>query len=246
MPKYTEEALILKSTNYKDSDKLFSLFTKNRGKITASAKGVRKISSRRGGNLDTLNHVQVTISEGNSKKYKIITEVKTINSYMNLKDSLENSRKGFYIVELVYKLLDEDQKNIDIFNLLIYSLNKLDRHLNNEVSRVKAFEIKLMEYLGYEMYLDRCAKTQKKNDGTWKTIKFSPSLGGFISDPNIPGIDITKEIADLLCALKTKDRINKNLLEDKAAVKEADKLIKMYVRDIMEDNVKTQRVFGEI
>jgi DNA repair protein RecO (recombination protein O) len=246
MPKYTEEAVILKATNFRDSDKIFSLFTKNRGKIVASAKGVRKISSRRGGNLDTLNYVHVGISEGNSKNYKIITEVKTINSFMHLKASLENSVKGFYIVELVYKLLAEGQKNIDVFNLLTSSLNKLDKHLNNEVSRVNAFEIKLMDYLGYEMYLDSCAKTQKPYDDTWETIKFSPNLGGFISDPSIPGIDITKEVADLLNALKTKDRINKVLLEDKEVVKEADKLIKMYVRDIMEDNVKTARVFGGI
>lgn len=246
MPRYTEEAVVLRSINYKDTDKIYTLFTKDRGKISASARGVRKISSRRGGNLDTLNYIKVGITEGDNKKYRIITEVETINPYKDLKSSLSNSVKGFYIAELVYELVDEGQKSIPIFNLLIDSLDKLNTHLNNEVSRINAFEIKLMELLGYELYLDKCAKTDKPYDGNWETIKFSPTLGGFVSVENEPGFEISKQAADLLNALKTKRNINKKLLENEEVTKEVDKIMKTYVRNILEKHFRTERVFGEI
>ncbi|OGC47160.1 DNA repair protein RecO [candidate division WWE3 bacterium RIFCSPHIGHO2_01_FULL_42_13] len=244
MSRYTVEAVVLKFTNFKDSDKIYTLFTKEKGKIIATGKGVRKISSRRGGNLDTLNHVIVTLSE-NAGGYKSITEVKTLNSFKKLKGSLGNSVRGFYITELVYKLLEEDQEQNEIFDLLVRSLEKLEENLDNEVSRVNSFEIKLMDLLGYGMYLDRCARTGRKYDGTWEVIKFNPAIGGFVSEPNVPGLVLSKETADLLYALKTKRNINKGLLSNGGAVKEANTIIKSYVRDVLDGNVRVSQMFGE-
>ncbi len=245
MSRYTAEAVVLKFTNYSDSDKIYTLFAKDKGKISAMGKGVRKISSRRGGNLDTLNHVLVGISESPSG-FKTITEVKTLNPFKKLKSSLDNSIKGFYIAELVHKLLEEDQEQNSVFELLVDSLEKLETHLDNEVSRVNAFEIKLMDTLGYGMYLDQCAKTGRPYDETWEVVKFNPSVGGFISDPATPGFDISKEAADLLFSLKTKNKISKDLLLNDSAKEEANRIIKSYVRDVMDGNIKVSRMFGDI
>jgi len=245
MARYSVEAVVLKFTNFRDADKIYTFFAKDKGKISATGMGVRKISSRRGGNLDTLNYIVAGISE-NQAGFKTITEVKTLNSFKKLKGSLKNSIKGFYIVELVFKLLDESQEHNDVFELLVSTLEKLEKHLNNEASRVNAFEIKLMELLGYGMYLDRCVKTGKKYSEDWEVIKFSASIGGFVSVADVPGIEISKEVANLLFALKTQDKINKSLLEDKEVVKEADRLVKIYVRDVLEGKISTERVFGEI
>lgn len=194
--------------------------------------------------MDTLNHVVVSLSES-SGGYKTITEVKTLNSFKNLKGSLENSIKGFYIAELVHKLIEEGQEQREVFNLLIDSLEKLEEHLDNEMSRVNAFEIKLMDLLGYGMYLDRCVKTGRKYDETWETIKFNPAMGGLVSEANVAGLLLSKETADLLFALKTKKRIDKTLLENTQAVKEANNLIKAYVRDILDGNTKVVQMFGD-
>ena len=245
MARYSVEAIVLKNINFRDSDKIFTLFAKDKGKITATGKGVRKISSRRGGNLDTLNHVVIGLSE-TAGGFKVITEAKTLNSFKNLKDSLENSIKGFYIAELVHKMIEYGQVHNDVFDLLISSLQKLNKHLNNEVSRVNAFEIKLMELLGYGMYLDQCAKTGRKYDGTWEVVKFNPAVGGFVSQQDLPGILLSQEVADLLHALKTKSRIKKDLLKDKQVTKEADRLIKGYIKDVLEGELRTLRIFSGV
>lgn len=245
MARYSVEAVVLKSVNFQDSDKIYTLLAKDKGKIIASGKGVRKISSRRGGNLDTLNHVVIGISES-PKGYKTITEAKTLNSFRDLKGSLNNSAKGFYLAELVYKLMDEGSEQNDVYNLLVSSLTKLNKHLNNEVSRVNAFEIKLMDLLGYGLYLDQCVKTNKPYDDTWEVIRFNPSAGGLVSDPNAAGIELSKGTADLLYALKTKRAIPKALLEDPDHIREADRILKLYIKDILDGDIRTERVFGNL
>lgn len=245
MARYSVEAVVLKNVNFKDADKIYTLFAKDKGKIIATGKGVRKISSRRGGNLDTLNHVVVGLSES-ARGYKTITEVETLNSFKKLKGSLENSIRGFYIMELVYRLLDEGQEHNDVYDLLVFNLKKLNTHLNNEVSRVNAFEIKLMDLLGYGMYLDQCAKTGRRYDGKWEVIKFNPEVGGFISVEDTPGLVLSKDVADLLYTLKTKKRIRKDLLANPNAVLEVDRLIKSYIKDILEGDIKTYRVFSGV
>ena len=72
----TLEAIVLKNRKHGEADKIFTLYSKKKGKITAIAKGVRKVSSRRGGNLDTLNHVVLGVNEGKGD-FKYITEVQS-------------------------------------------------------------------------------------------------------------------------------------------------------------------------
>ena len=79
MKKYNLRAVVIKSIKYKDADKIFTQFSKEMGKISANARGVRKISSRRAGNLDTLNLVSVAIRTSDNG-FNDIEEVKTLES----------------------------------------------------------------------------------------------------------------------------------------------------------------------
>ncbi len=79
MKKYNVRAVVLKSLKYRDSDKIFTLLSKEKGKISAIGRGVRKISSRRNGNLDTLNLISANIHE-DRVGFKSIEEVKTIET----------------------------------------------------------------------------------------------------------------------------------------------------------------------
>lgn len=236
------ECVVLRSINYKDSDRIYSLISKDKGKITASAPGVRKISSRRSGNLDTLNHIVVGVSSSKDG-FNIITEVQTKNSFKSLKQGLKNSVKGFYVAELVYKFLGEEQESREVFDLLVLTLKRLNGKKDESTEVVNEFEVGLMGLLGYGMYLDKCAKCGRKFSDEWKFVKFNPSYGGFICDRcDLAGGRISMEAARILNSYKTKSSVD---IEDRY-VKEADVLIKMFVKGILEDITGTERVFGEI
>ena len=149
MPSFTTKAVVLKNFLYKDTDKIYTILSEDKGKISGIGKGVRKVSSRRGGNLDTLNVVEIQLNEHKSGQ-NYITEVKTIKSFRKIKENLELSNQAFYIAELVNKFVDEDEDVKPVFDLLIKSLESLQDGNGETSLRVNKFEIKFMQLLGYQ------------------------------------------------------------------------------------------------
>ena len=149
MPSFTTKAVVLKNYVYKDTDKIYTLLSEDKGKITGIGKGVRKVSSRRGGNLDTLNVVDIQLNEHKSGQ-NYITEVKTIKSFRKIKEDLELSSQAFYMAELVNKFIEVDESAQPVFDLLIKSLESLQDGNGETSLRVNKFEIKFMQLLGYQ------------------------------------------------------------------------------------------------
>ncbi len=154
MNKYNTTGIVLKSLNYKDADKMYTILTLEHGKITAMARGVRKISSRRAGNLDSFNLVRLKISE-NDKGYKNIDEVSTTNSFRYLKDSQEKSVKAYYIGELVYRTIEEGMEMEQTFKLLKKILELLDKSSLSPKVLVAFFEVVFLKQLGYMIDISR-------------------------------------------------------------------------------------------
>ena len=63
MPSVTVEGLILKRANFGEADRMLTILTKNLGKISVVARGVRKITSRRAGNVELLNLVKIGLKK---------------------------------------------------------------------------------------------------------------------------------------------------------------------------------------
>jgi len=161
--KYNTRAIVLKSNNYRDTDRFYTLLTKDAGKHTVLARGVRKISSRRSGNLDTLNLIDVKITE-NTKGFKNVDEVKTIHSFPNLKSKYELVIKAYYLVELVHRSLEEGYEDTEVFDLLHTSLAAIDLESHPVNAVIKRFEVMFLKQLGYELnngdISDRAVKAQ--------------------------------------------------------------------------------------
>lgn len=180
MYSFSTEGLVLKRKNFGEADRIVTIFTRNRGKVPAVAKGIRKISSRRAGNLELLNHVKVYLSH--SSKMPILTEASSLNTFQNLKGDLSKLSLSYLILELVDKFFDVEQENHKIFDLLVESLEAIDNADNFEKAKLFSFgfQIKLLKEVGYlpEMFkCVRCSGALKP-----KNNFLSPNLGGLIDE----------------------------------------------------------------
>jgi DNA repair protein RecO (recombination protein O) len=238
MKKYNSRAVVLRNFKYKDSDKIFTLFTKEYGKISALARGVRKISSRRSGNLDTLNLISVKIHEERSG-IKNIEEVKTLESFKTIKKDLKKSLKAYYIAELVHKSTEEGEKLESIFNLLVRFLKVLEKNGYSGDLFVTYFEINLMKLLGYELTLDKCRKCGKVLDESWEKYKFNIDNGSIECEKcSRFGVGLTKE-----CALAFKSVSEGKMSKDLHPLfKEMDKVMKIYIGRKLEDSFKSLEI----
>lgn len=157
MKKINTAAVVLKSLNYRDSDKIYTLFSKDFGKISVIARGVRKISSRRGGSMDTLNLVKVGLSETKGG-IRQLDEVLVLNSFGKLKDVYNLSTKCSYIAELVHKTTEEGENARDLFELLVKFLKIAQKFPENIDLALRYFEIHYLELMGYGFDNEVCSK----------------------------------------------------------------------------------------
>src|SRR3989338_2022811 len=96
------EGIVLKRRNLGEADRILTVFTLQKGKISVLAKGVRRITSRRAGNVELLNRSAMYLYP--AKSFFILTEAESFNTFQKLKDDLILSATAFHIIELVDKL----------------------------------------------------------------------------------------------------------------------------------------------
>jgi len=76
MPVYSAEAVVLRKVDYGEADRILTLFTRERGKLPAIAKAVRRAKSRMSGQLDVFSHGQMLLAEG--RRMDVVTQFQRI------------------------------------------------------------------------------------------------------------------------------------------------------------------------
>lgn len=239
MRRFNISAFVIKSINYGDADKIYTLYSLEDGKISASAKGVRKISSKRAGNLDTLNLVRLKLTELKPDFFSI-NEVQLINSFQTLKKSYEYTMHAFYILELINKTIDTSEPNKKIFELVERTLSSFDNMDNNPELIVNNFELNLLRHLGYELTFDRCVKCGKKISLDWKKYVFDFDLGG-ISCDTCAGVGFTLSQKAAFAFLKVLNR-NLDMDIDSKTLSDINSLIKAHIRYTFEKDFKSLEI----
>lgn len=145
MQTFRTEGIILKRRNFGEADRILTVFTIGRGKISILAKGVRRITSRRAGNVELLNRVLMYLHQG--KGMPILTEAESLETFPKLKEDLTLSTYAFYVIELVDKLTAEEQGNRMLYDFLVEVLKRLQK--NPRQIFIRAFEAKILSNLGF-------------------------------------------------------------------------------------------------
>lgn len=172
---YRAQAIVLGHIEYGEADRILRIFTYEKGKITAIAKGVRKIRSRKAGHLEPFTQVNLFLAKG--REMDIITQAETVNGFMGLREDLRKLAFANYIVEVLDRFTYEEGQNIGIFRLLASTLSRLAGQQNLETI-VHYYEIRLLELLGFRPELFHCVDCGKEVIA--EDQYFTPLAGGVV------------------------------------------------------------------
>lgn len=161
MANYLTEAVVLKRSDFGEADRIITFLTKNRGKITAIAKGVKRLESRKRGHVELLNQVKLGVAEG--KNLDVLTEAEVIDSFPHIREDLTRVAWSYQVVELIDHLTQPHQENHLIYNLLVKTLQHLNFTEDDFQVPVylRAFETKLLDLSGFRPNLSTCANCHK-------------------------------------------------------------------------------------
>lgn len=121
---YPIEAIILKRTDIGEADRILTLFTPNKGKFAAVAKGIRRPISKKAGHLELLSHSQLHMALG--RNLDIVTQAEGRDSFLNLRTDLWYMTCGCYLAELVDRFIEDTTIHAEVYNFLLELLRSLD------------------------------------------------------------------------------------------------------------------------
>ena len=132
MSTYKTEGIIIKRNNFLEASLILDIWTKDHGKVEAVARSARKAKGKLKGHLELFLDTELILAHG--KNIDTITSSLTINSFSNLRNNLEFSFGGYYILELVDKMTIEGHWDERIFYLLKEALFFLNEVAGKELS----------------------------------------------------------------------------------------------------------------
>ena len=150
MSTYKTEGIILKYKDFGEADRLLTVFSKHYGKLKLVVKGARRLTSRKGGNIEILNLGQLFIIEG--KNLDLLSEIVVEETFQELKKDLMLMAEVYQITEFIDGLTVENEPNLKFFSLILEILHLLKELKENVQARelaMLAFEIQSLKIVGF-------------------------------------------------------------------------------------------------
>ena len=167
------EGIIVSEVDYKESSKIINIFSPTEGVIGVLARGTKKVKSSLSGVTSKLTYGYFHI-QYKENGLSTLLEVDIINGFKNIRRSIDKISYASYLLELssmVYK----HGSDINIYNLLIASLKKIDEGFDCEVI-TNILELKLLDYLAIKPVIDGCVNCGSKVD----IVTISSYKGGYL------------------------------------------------------------------
>jgi DNA repair protein RecO (recombination protein O) len=177
---YRYNGIVINSREVGEADRVYTIFTLEAGKIRVLGKGVRKINAKLAGFLEPLIFAEIFVSRG--KGLGQISGSLIENSFPAIRSNWKLLEGVFAVFKLVDKLAPEQQKDEQVFQLLLDYLEALEKLSEGKIEKNAilklGFLFNFMHQLGYGLEAEKCLSCGKifspgKNF-------FSPSRGGFL------------------------------------------------------------------
>jgi DNA repair protein RecO (recombination protein O) len=183
------EAVVLRSMRFGEADRILHVYTPNRGRVSAIAKGVRRSRSRFGGRLEPFFRLRLELHEGRGELLTV-TGAQTVDGYPRLREDARALDAAARACDAVGRLFETPEPHPGVFNLLCRKLALLDdqdpggsagwsasgQSMSGGRAGALQFRLKLLHAAGLAPQLGACACCGE----TEHLVGFSGAAGGVV------------------------------------------------------------------
>jgi DNA repair protein RecO (recombination protein O) len=165
------EAIVLRSYNFGEQDKIVIFFAREKGILRGIAKGARKFGNRFGSSLEAMSSVRIFYYEKERKDLVTISGCDLLRSFFDLQRDLKTSFTLSYFAELVEEFAPARSREDRLFRLLLSLLDNLDQG-GDLAFLSRYFEAWILKINGFLPDLERCRKCRRPlADSGWLSAK---------------------------------------------------------------------------
>ncbi|MEK6589529.1 MAG: DNA repair protein RecO, partial [Nitrospinota bacterium] len=255
MPLYSTDAIVLKSINLGEADKIVTLFTQRYGKIKGVAKGARRVKSRFGASLEPLTYSNlIYFGKENTSLYKI-NSCDILEPFSKCKGNFDRLKRALFLSDFINSALRELDVNARIFELSLNTLRVFDKV--EETRRLDIyldiFALRFLSASGFSPKLTNCISCSKTSPllmgggmggGGDYRIGFNILKGGIVCSECLNGsedvIRISSGIINFMKKAISMDVSNLGRLNlSHGMERELHKIIRDYIRAHMHMEIKS-------
>jgi DNA repair protein RecO (recombination protein O) len=197
-------ALVARSVDTGESDRVITLLTEKMGKVAALARGARRSRRRFGAALGLFVVGDASLRAGRSSR--ALPHLERFELAENLAEGIAcdvaKVAHGSYVLEVAREMWPAAQVDVALFGLVVRTLRALSGAEQADVLLLRAFELQLLSAVGLAPSLDRCVScgVDLPDSGSYG---FSATQGGVICSRCGPhGWPLTRATVDALCQLR--------------------------------------------
>lgn len=144
--------LILRSRDYKEADQLLTVYTREQGKITVQARGVKKTASKLRSGILLFSQTDLVLTAG--KGFPVVTGAAAVTMFSALRSDFMRMSYASYAAELIDQVVSDGQPDEDLYRLVLQTFYLLE-HIDPWLA-VRNLEVRLLEQQGYALQLGHC------------------------------------------------------------------------------------------
>ncbi len=151
---FKTDALVLRATDYKENDKLLTLFTPSRGKLTAGIRGVRKAKAKLSFAAQPFCFAEYVLAE-KSGRHTVISAY-LYDGFFSLRTDIVRYYAACSVLEICNALLVEDGESEALFIAAVEALKNFSLTEGDAAEILLSFCLTALHESGYMLDLDDC------------------------------------------------------------------------------------------
>jgi DNA repair protein RecO (recombination protein O) len=151
------EAIVLRTFNLAEADKIVVCLTRASGVVRAVARGARKLKSRFGAGLEPFTLINLSYYEKEGRELVSLSQAEIVRSYFKLSSHTESVAALSYLCELVIEFAPPHEPNERLFRMVSASMEAMSLAPEEWQSLVRYFEVWMLRLSGFWPDLRACA-----------------------------------------------------------------------------------------
>jgi DNA repair protein RecO (recombination protein O) len=240
------EAIVLKRFDLRETSLLATFFTQDFGKVTGELKGIRADPKKFASPLEVFSHNEIIFYQKRNSSVHLVSQCDLINGFNVIKQNMAAITCASVIVELLDGIMAQEDKNSEVFSLVISALSELSAANAEKIMTV--FKIKLLSLSGFKPHLDSCVSC---GASVINQPEFSLKLGGLLcprcnSKDNSARSIFKGTIATILHIERNDLKSNLSLGMNPQIKKELDLVLNSFLNFHLGRDLKSQRTINKL
>lgn len=171
--------IVVRTTDWSETSRIATIWTRELGKVRVLAKGGRRLKSNFEVALDLLTVCDIVLLRKSSGGLDLLTEARVNERFTGLRNDLKALYAGYYIAELLSEGTQDYDPHPGLFETSLQVLRQLAAG-GESTALIAGFELEWLAEIGLKPILDRCAHCGNHRLGT--VFSMSPMAGGVVCE----------------------------------------------------------------